>query len=214
MKYLLLTLLSFFVLGLNGQKDSISANNNVIHVLHSYYKKEMTDKLSFNSIVKDSVSLYNIKGTIRFDNDGNTIQKTTRKKKIREKKIAKILEKLKKQGYMPAFEDHPMVLYIQIQAKDNKNILQKGKIISQKIDDKLMRNSLGETYGLNQGENVVNVEFSTKDINKALDFVFEALQSEDILQNSIIGYRLYFEKDDYNYEIIYPLGYSGIFYPY
>jgi len=53
--------------------------------------------------------------------------------------------------------------------------------------------------------------FEVKEWNKSIKLLMEVLSNENLLENSLIMKRLNTAKDDWNYEIIYPIEYDGIF---
>ena len=56
--------------------------------------------------------------------------------------------------------------------------------------------------------------FEVKDWEKALSLALEILNTENVLENCLVGRRLYLEEEDWNYVIVYPIAFDGMFYPY
>lgn len=214
MKYLITIIFTVFLFGLHGQETS--GNQSFLKIVSSNYRSLTADLIEFGRIVQDSGTFYLTEGTIVFDNDGNTIQTITKNKVIDEKDVEKTLAALKSENYKPAPGNFPKVFFIQLQPKkgDSVNVLDLRLQISDKIDRKLMTNNLGTSYGADKGDGVANIEIEVNDWDRALPLIIETLINEDVLNNCVIGKRVYFEEDDYNYELIYPIDFNGSIYPY
>ncbi len=203
-----------FITGLSTQNSIPAKENTKLHIIKSFYSKDSPDAVSFYRIVQDSGSIYYTAGKLNFDTEGNVIQKIIKNKKINKNKLEKYISKASKGRSVEIIKDSPKVIFIQLKTKDNPDLFQKRKIISKKIEDKLTANNLGTSYGIDKGDNVINLEVEVNDRDRSLAIIIEVLKEENALQHCIIGKRIYIEADDYLFEIIYPIDFEGQFYPF
>ncbi len=84
-------------------------------------------------------------------------------------------------------------MYLQLRPKDESNIgvLDLALSISDKTDKAMMMNNFGFGYGISMGDNVANMEFEVTDWDKALQMTLEIINNNNLLNNFIIGKRLY-----------------------
>jgi hypothetical protein len=82
--------------------------------------------------------------------------------------------------------------------------------IEGKIDDALQRSNLGEWFAGDMGAGG-NMLFFISDWDKANDVVMEILKQENLVDHVLITKRIGTSEDDWNYEVVYPLEYEGIF---
>lgn len=101
-----------------------------------------------------------------------------------------------------------------IQFKGNEDVLNNCQKISEKIDKALMIHALGQSYGLSFGDGTANVEYELTNWDAGLAEVMKVLQQENVLHHVVLGKRIYLTEDDYNYDIFYPLNYSGLVNPF
>jgi hypothetical protein len=208
--------IAFMLLGFMDQENEKAGKKVNINFISSDYTSESSDVIEFNKIVQDSVNYYHIEGKISFDSDGNTIQTITKNKIISKKDVDAIVVALKKKNYRHNFNNYNKVLYIQLRAKNegDSDISDLGLSVSDKIEKALFNGNLGISYGTAMGDGVANMEFEVKDWEKALSLALEILNTENVLENCLVGRRLYLEEEDWNYEIVYPIAFDGMFYPY
>ncbi len=204
----------FLISGMNAQNSISSGEKTKFNIVKSFYKKNNSDAISFNRIIQDSNSLHYMVGRISFDAEGNVTQKIIKNKKINKNKLQKYIDKASKGGSVEIIKDSPKVIFIQIKTKNNPELLQKRKIISKKIEDKITAGNLGASYGIDIGDNVINMEVEVNDWNRSLAIIIDVLKEEKALQHCIIGKRVYIEKEDYIIEIVYPVDFEGQFYPF
>ena len=203
-----------FSTGLFTQNSIRDKKDQNFKIIKSFYTKDSPDEISFYRILQDFGSLYYTKGKAAFDADGNVIQKIIKNKKISQNNLEKYIAKASKGRSLEIIKDSPKVIFIQLETRYNPEIFAKRKEISKKIDDRLKVDNLGSSYGIDIGNNVVNMEFEINDWNDAFSIILNILQKEKVLQHCIIGKRVYIEADDYLYEIVYPIDYEGEFYPF
>jgi hypothetical protein len=53
--------------------------------------------------------------------------------------------------------------------------------------------------------------FFVDDWNKSLKVAIEVLRTEDLLEHVLIAKRVMITKEDWSYEIIFPVEYQGVF---
>jgi hypothetical protein len=82
--------------------------------------------------------------------------------------------------------------------------------IEGEIDEALQSKNLGEWFAGDMGAGA-NMLFFITDWDKANELVMEILKQENLLDHVLITKRIGTSEADWNYEIIYPLEYEGIF---
>ncbi|KAB1158822.1 hypothetical protein F7018_06870 [Tenacibaculum aiptasiae] len=208
-------ILLIFSLFLNCKsKTSIKTIEKVdIEYISSNYKNETEDKIEFSRIVKDSTTLNLIEGEIRFDDNYNTLQTIKNKKAITESEIDSINSNLKEKGYRDNFDDIGKIIFVQMRPK-NKNdfhVLDLRHKMEEKIHEELKSNGIGKWVAGDLGPGGANMLFEVTEWEKSIPMIINILNQENLLKNSLITKRLNTAKDDWNYEIIYPIDYDGVF---
>jgi hypothetical protein len=82
--------------------------------------------------------------------------------------------------------------------------------IEQQIDEALQSKNLGEWFAGDMGAGA-NMLFFITDWAKANETVMEILEQENLLDHVLITKRIGTSEADWNYEVVYPLEYEGIF---
>jgi len=106
------------------------------------------------------------------------------------------------------------VLFVQIQPtgfKDEMQLLDKRQEIEDKLSKVLESRKLGEWFAGDLGPGGGNMLYTVTDIDKSLQVVLEVLQQNKLDKSVLIGKRILVAKDDWFYEVIYPIKYSGNF---
>ncbi|WP_281764370.1 hypothetical protein [Neptunitalea lumnitzerae] len=83
--------------------------------------------------------------------------------------------------------------------------------IEEKIHEKLNSNGLGEWIAGDLGPGGANMLFEVTEWEKSIQLIMDILNQESLLDKSLIMKRLNTAEDDWNYEIIYPIDYNGVF---
>jgi len=217
MKLLGTIIIAFLLFGFINQEEVKSDKNTQVSIISSYYKFDnISTTIEFSRIVQTASDYYNIEGKISFDPEGNTIQKMTKKDVIKKDDIPTIESKLEEKNFKQNIVNSPVVLFIQIQAKNNNelNISDLENSISETFDEQFTSKNLGTSYGTALGDGVINLELEVTDLNKALNLTLNILENKNLLDISLVGERVYIEEEDWNYEIFYPIDFDGSFYPY
>jgi len=106
------------------------------------------------------------------------------------------------------------VVFVQIQPigfKTEMELLNVRQEIEDRIGKRLTKSKLGEWLAGDLGPGGGNMLFEVNDMEKAIENVLETLHQNKLENKAIIGRRIYREKDDWFYEVIYPEKYSGKF---
>lgn len=206
-------LITFLSLSCNNQTDKKPTKKVKIEYISSNYKNETEGKIEFSRIVKDSSNINLIEGEVSFDENYNTLQKITNKKIVSESEIDSIKSTLNKKGYRENFDNIGKVIFVQMQPKNENDlqVLDLRHSMEEKIHEKLNSNGLGEWIAGDLGPGGANMLFEVTEWEKSIQLIMEILNQEGLLDKSLIMKRLNTAEDDWNYEIIYPIDYEGVF---
>jgi hypothetical protein len=174
-----------------------------------YYKVLSDDEIAYDRIVKYEGKYYEIKGSIAFDNEGVTMQKLVSKKELKPAKMDKRKAEIAAGNFIDGAGEFPKVLFVQFSG--DEKALVKRLNISSDIENLLLRENLGTSFGVDLLDGAANMEFEVKDWNKSLEIIFQILDKYQVTEQCLIGRRVYPGNDDYNVEIFYPVDYSGSF---
>ncbi len=213
MKIAGIIILSVILFGCNNVQKKKTFKNVNIEFISSNYKNENREIIDFSRILKDSLGIHFIEGKISFDKNYNTIQEITKNEIINEKQINIIKSDLKNRNYREEFDNYNKILFVQMQPRfDNDlEVLNLRQTIEEKINQKLSNQKLGEWVAGDIGPGGANMLFEVKDWNKSIMLVMESLNNEGLLEKCLIMKRLNIARDDWNYEIVFPIDYNGIF---
>ncbi|VAX28780.1 hypothetical protein MNBD_IGNAVI01-2922 [hydrothermal vent metagenome] len=211
MKLFVTIALLVMAINLNGKDVDKSSETTNFTILSSGYKIVETEKIEFNRIVKYLDKFYHIEGSVSFDDEGNTLQTISEKKEISEDDIKSISANMKNEDFKSTLFNDQQVVLVHFVSKDLNSLRTE---ISHKIKEELVKNDLWESSDISMFDGTVNLEFEVKDWNKALSLIYKFLIEEKIIEKCLIGKRVYFEEEDYNYEVVYPIDYEGSFYSY
>ncbi len=106
------------------------------------------------------------------------------------------------------------VLFVQIQPEGFKNetqLLNKRQKIEAKIDRALGSKNLGEWFAGDIGPGGANMLYTVSGIDASMQVILGVLSQNNLNNNVLIGRRVMTNADDWFYEVIYPLDYSGDF---
>ena len=122
----------------------------------------------------------------------------------------------KSDGFAEKILDERDVLFIQIvpdSTMGNFNVLRFLNLrqdIERKIDDRLQNKKLGKWFAGDMGAGA-NMLFYVDDWNKSIEVVKELLKEEQLLDHVLIAKRIMTTKEDWNYEVVFPIEYQGVF---
>ncbi|GFZ78502.1 hypothetical protein GCM10011531_05080 [Aquaticitalea lipolytica] len=213
MKNIGIILIIFFALSCNNKTNKKPTEKVKIEYLSSNYKNETEEKIEFSRIVKDSSNLNLIEGEISFDENYNTLQKITNKKIVLEPEVDSIKSALKNKGYRESFDNIGKIIFVQMQPKNENDfqVLDLLHSMEEKIHEELNSNGLGEWAAGDLGPGGANMLFKVTEWEKSVQLIMGILNQENLLDKSLIMKRLNTAEDDWNYEIIYPIDYNGVF---
>ena len=213
MKNIGIILITIFALSCNNQTNNKSTEKVEIEYISSYYKNETEGKIEFGRMIKDSSNLNLIEGEISFNENYNTLQKITNKKIVSESEVDSIKSLFNNRGYRESFDNIGKVIFVQMQPKNENDldVLDLRHSIEDKIHEKLNSNGVGEWIAGDLGPGGANMLFKVTEWKKSIQLIMDILNQENLLDKSLIMKRLNTAEDDWNYEIIYPIDYDGIF---
>ena len=213
MKNIGIILITILVLSCNNKANKKPTEKVDIEYVSSNYKNETEATIKFSRVIKDSLNLNLIEGEISFDENYNTLQKITNKRIVTESEVDSINSNLKEKGYRENFDNIGKIIFVQMQPK-NENDLQVLDLrheIEEKIHEKLKSIGIGEWIAGDLGPGGANMLFEVTEWKKSIPIIMNILNQDGLLRNTLLMKRLNTAKDDWNYEIIYPIDYDGVF---
>lgn len=120
------------------------------------------------------------------------------------------------EGFLARMTDDKDVMFIQIVPDSTMGTLKSlgflnlRQEVEGKIDDRLQNENLGGWFAGDMGAGG-NMLFYISDWNNATKAVLKVLKDEDLLDHVLIAKRIMTAEDDWNYEVVYPIGYEGVF---
>ena len=121
-----------------------------------------------------------------------------------------------KEGWATKLGKERDVMFIQIVPDSTMSNLESfgfvdlRQSVEDKIDDALKRGNLGEWFAGDMGAGG-NMLFFVDDWDSANELVLEVLNEEGLLEHVLIAKRIMIGEGDWNYEIVYPVEFEGIF---
>ena len=206
-------LMTFLGFGCKTKTNKEPIKNVELDFISSFYKKENDEEIKFFRITKDSSNFRQIEGKISLNKDYNTLQEIKTNTIISGTEIDSIKAKLKSENYRENFDNISKVIFVQIQPKSENDlkVLDLRHSIEGKIHQELNSNKLGEWIAGDLGPGGANMLFDVNNWNKSFEIIMKVLNNENLLEKSLILKRLNTAEDDWNYDIIYPIDYDGVF---
>jgi hypothetical protein len=133
-----------------------------------------------------------------------------------EKIIDSLTSYYTQQGLIMKSDADQEVMFVQIipdstmSNLDQLRFLNLRQEIEDKIDEALKVRSLGKWFAGDMGVGA-NMLFFINDWEKASETTLKILKQENLIDHVLIAKRIVITKDDWNYEIIYPIEFSGVF---
>lgn len=192
-------------------------NNDSGQITKSFYKKD-NDTIEFKRIVVNDRHITLQSGQIFYGEYVLTHQRFTNIIHFNNDNriIDSLISSISNQGLKDKLVDEKDVMFIQIvpdSAMGNieaLGFLNLRQEIEERIDVRLKNANLGEWFAGDMGAGG-NMLFFINDWDKATVAVFEILNKEKLIDHVLIAKRIMTTKDDWNYEIVYPLDYEGVF---
>ena len=186
-----------------------SAQKTTIRLLDSkyfYYGSESTTY--FKRLISLDGTTYYVAGHISFDDEGRTIQKLDEFRKDAG------LTKIEGDDYVPnskdpMFQEYAGIAYIQF--KNAEGNRERIKNVVARLNNELMQKNAAVDNDLNFDNGVGIAEYFMKDPGVTFQTIFDLLEEEGMIDDVLLGQRVYMDGDDYNVEIFYPLKYEGTF---
>lgn len=199
------------------EKRLTQFQNNDGRILKSFYKINR-DTIEFKRIlIKDSRLIVQA-GQVFLGEYALTHQRFRSVEKFKNEKanLDSLEASFYNQGLVTKMSTEKDVMFIQIIPDstmgtfDVLRFLNFRQKIEEQIDEALKRKNLGEWFAGDMGVGA-NMLFFITDWDKANEAVMEILKQENLLDHVLITKRIGTSEDDWNYEVVYPLEYEGIF---
>jgi hypothetical protein len=199
------------------EKRLTQFNNSSGRITKSFYKKD-NDTIEFQRILINNTDLILQTGQIFLGEYALTHQrfKNVRHFKNDNQTIDSLTSYFLNEGHKSKLVSDKDVMFIQIIPDstmgniESLGFLNLRQDIEERIDERLKSRNLGEWFAGDMGAGG-NMLFFINDWDKAAETVNEVLQEENLLDHVLIAKRIMTTKDDWNYEIVYPVEYEGVF---
>jgi len=182
----------------------------------SFYKMNK-DTIEFRRILTNDSGLIVQAGQVFFGEYALTHQRLRNIREFRNlKTVIDSLEGSFNDQFVAKMTTEKDVMFIQIIPDstmgtfDHLKFLNLRHEIEGQIDEVLQSKNLGEWFAGDMGAGA-NMLFFIDDWDKANEAVIEILKQENLLDHVLITKRIGTSEDDWNYEVVYPLEYEGIF---
>ncbi len=187
------------------------------YISHSFYRKS-NDTIEFKRILTTSSALVVLTGQIFLGDYALTHQKFIDKQVIKNNNtlLDSIRNSIEKNGFVKQLTDDRDVIFIQIVPDssmgnfDALRFLNLRQEIEEKIDHRLKMHNLGEWFAGDMGAGG-NMLFFVDNWDNANEEVMKLLKEEDLVDHVLIAKRIMASADDWNYEVVYPTDYEGVF---
>jgi hypothetical protein len=199
------------------QKRLGESRNSDKLILKTFYKRP-NDTIAFTRILASDSEIVLQNGQLYRDEYALTHQRfdavTTFKK--RSEIMDSLSMRYEKEGWVAKLGNERDVMFIQIIPDSTMSNLESfgfvdlRQSVEDKIDEVLKRGNLGEWFAGDMGAGG-NMLFFIDDWDSATELVLEVLNDEGLLEHVLITKRIMTGEDDWNYEIVYPVEFEGIF---
>ncbi len=195
-----------WVVFLSGVASAQGTNIRLLDSKYLYKSPESTTY--FKRLISLDGTTYYVAGHISFDDEGKTVQKLDEFKKDVD------LTKIEDGDYVPMskipmFEEYAGIAYIQF--KNIEGNRERIKKVIAHLDNELTQKNAAVNNDLNFDNGVGIAEYFMKDPDVTFQTIFGLLKEEGMIDDILLGQRVYMDGDDYNVEIFYPLKYEGTF---
>lgn len=199
------------------EKRLTKFENNEGRILKSFYKNE-DDTIKFQRILSNGTDLILQTGQLFIGEYALTHQRL--KNVERFNFDLKIIDSLTNifinEGHKLKLGEERDVMFIQIIPDstmgnmESLGFLNLRQDIEGRIDVRLRSKNLGEWFAGDMGAGG-NMLFFIDEWDKSFEIVKQLLQEENLIEHVLIAKRINTKIDDWNYEIVYPLEYEGVF---
>ncbi len=199
------------------QKRLGESRNSDKLILKAFYKKS-NDTIEFRRILASNSEIALQNGQLYLDEYGLTYQRfeavTTFKNES--KTIDSLSMHFEKEGWAAKLGKERDVMFIQIIPDSAMSNLESfgfvdlRQSVEDKIDEALKRGHLGEWFAGDMGAGG-NMLFFIDDWDSATELALEILNEEGLLDHVLVTKRIMIGENDWNYEIVYPVEFEGVF---
>jgi hypothetical protein len=215
-----LIFLAFVILGCTykpKEKRLTQFENNDKKIIKTLYKIDK-DTIHFKRIIANSTEGILQTGKVYHNKSYLTEQVITQTARFDfdNKTIDSLIDYHARQEFVMKSGADQEVMFVQIVPDsamsnlDGLRFLNLRQKIEDKIDEVLKSKNLGKWFAGDMGVGA-NMLFFTNDWAKATEITLEILKQEDLIDHVLIAKRIVITKDDWNYEIIYPIEFTGVF---
>jgi hypothetical protein len=199
------------------QKRLGESRSNDKLILRTFYKMP-DDTIAFRRILASDSEIVFQNGQLYTDESGVTHQRfnAVTKFKNRPEIIDSLSERCASEGWVSKLGSARDVMFIQIvpdsamSSLESLGFVDLRQSVEDKIDDALKRGNLGEWFAGDMGAGG-NMLFFIDDWDSATELALEILNEEGLLDHVLITKRIMIGENDWNYEIVYPLEFEGVF---
>ncbi|HEY5748752.1 MAG TPA: hypothetical protein VIU12_21930 [Chryseolinea sp.] len=199
------------------QKRLGESKNSDKLILRTFYKMP-NDTIEFRRILASDAEIVLQNGQLYTDEYGLTHQRFNAVTNF--KNGSQIIDSLsmlqEKEGWATKLGKERDVMFIQIIPDSAMSNLESfgfvdlRQSIEDKIDEALKRENLGEWFAGDMGAGG-NMLFFIDDWDSATELALELLNEEGLLEHVLITKRIMIGENDWNYEIVYPVEFEGVF---
>lgn len=196
-------------LGESGNSDKL--------ILRTFYKMAH-DTVEFRRILASDSEIVLQNGQLYFNDYGLTQQRFVAVTEFKNKPniIDSLSVHYQNDGWVSKLGKERDVMFIQIIPDSTMSNLEAfgfvdlRQSVEDKIDEALKRGNLGEWFAGDMGAGG-NMLFFIDDWDSANELVLEVLNDEGLLEHVLITRRIMTGEEDWNYEIVYPVEFEGVF---
>jgi hypothetical protein len=191
--------------------------NNDSQIIESFYKIQ-NDTIEFIRLLTDKDVLIIKEGQIRFGEYALTYQEFKRTIKIAKnsENVDSLLTHYENDGLVTKIGNERDVMFIQIVPDSTMGNLEAlgflnlRQEVEGQIDEALRAKDLGEWFAGDMGAGG-NMLFFIDNWKQSIEVVKTELEKENLLDHVLIAKRITISPEDWNYEIVYPVEYEGVF---
>ncbi|WP_075604011.1 hypothetical protein [Saccharicrinis aurantiacus] len=219
-KYLIFILSAFLITSCTYRPNQDKLTNfksKDKKVIKSFYKIS-SDTISFARLVTKGNDLFLSRGKIFYNQDYLTEQTLDKvvKETNNERTIDSLTNYFNKEKLLEISEREELVMFVQIIPDSAMTSLQYFRFtnlrhkIEGKIENELQSLGIGQWIAGDMGAGA-NMLFTTRNWELAFRTVQEILSKENLIDHVLITKRIITAEADWNYEIVYPVEYEGVF---
>ena len=149
------------------------------------------------------------------------VQKAAPVQRVPADSLASVQSKLRaRYHWQPYVSSSPQELFVQVDPEGEHReetflniiaIMNQRNNLEEAISDELARQQLGSWAASDLGPGGMNILYDVKSATAALPAVVRTLEAHQAQGRARIARRLMTSDDDWRYEVVYPVGFTGVF---